>query len=418
MSPPKLARDAPVADVAHPLEIFGAAIVRHDFDVAALHGRNRGLGQRLHFHKPLRRSARLDDRSAAVARSDGVRVVDNFFEQPRRFEIGDDALPRLKSVEAGIFSRRGAHFRVVGHDVDFGQVVAASDFKVVRIVRRSDFHRAGPKFAVHDKIVDDGNFAVHQRQQNHLADQMLVARVARMNGHGRVPQHGFGPRGGHDDVFVRPHDRVADVPEVALPLFVNGFEVADRGAALRAPVHDVMAAINQAIFVKAHEDFSHRARKFGRKREALARPVAAFAELNHLPRDRPAGFGLPFPDFFFKRFAAQVAVIDALRGKLAHHDALRRDPRVVGPRQVQRVVALHPPPARQDIDLGVVEHVADVQRSGHIRRRDNDGKHRARRIHVGAKQVFFRPFLRPPLLDQLRLVSLGNLSRHVLQPCG
>ena len=137
-----------------------------------------------------------------------------------------------------------------------------------------------------------------------------------------------------------------------------------------------------------------------------------------MPRDRPAGFGLPFPDFSLERFAAQIAVVDALRGKLAHHDALRRNSRVVGSGQVQRVVALHAPPARQDIDLGVVEHVADVQRTGHVRRRDDDGKNRAGRVHVGAKQVFLRPFLRPPLLDQLRLVSLGNLSRHVLQPCG
>ena len=261
MSPPELPRDAPVADVAHPLEIFGAAIFRHDFDVAALHGRNRGLGQRLHFHEPLRRSARLDDRSAAVARSDGVRVVGDFFEQARRFEIRDHALARLEAVEAGICSRRGAHLRVVGHHVDFGQVVAASNFKVVGIVRRSDFHRAGAKFAVHDKIVDDRNFAIHQRQQNHLADQMLVARVARMNGHGRVSQHRFGPRGGHDDVFLRPHDRIADVPQVSLPLFVYGFEIADRGAALRAPVHDVVPAIDQAVLVEAHENFGHGARQ-------------------------------------------------------------------------------------------------------------------------------------------------------------
>ncbi len=239
-----------------------------------------------------------------------------------------------------------------------------------------------------------------------------------MDGHGRISQHGFRPSGGHDDVFLRPHNRVANVPEVALPLFVNGFEIADRCAALRAPVHNVVAAIDQSVFVEAHEDFRNGARQLRRKCEPLARPVAAFAKLHHLPRNRAAGFSLPFPDFSFKRFAAQIAVIDPLSGKLAHHHALRRDPCVVGPGQVQRVVTLHPPPARKDIDLGVVEHVADVQRPGHVRRRDDDGKHRPRRVHVGAKQVFVGPFLRPVPLDQLRLVSFWNFSRHVLQPCG
>ncbi len=76
-----------------------------------------------------------------------------------------------------------------------------------------------------------------------------------------------------------------------------------------------------------------------------------------------------------------------LRGKLAHHDALRRNSRMVGSRQVKRVVALHAPPARQDVDLGVVEHVADVQRAGDVRRRNDDGTGRARIVHVGAKQL-------------------------------
>ena len=77
---------------------------------------------------------------------------------------------------------------------------------------------------------------------------------------------------------LRAHHRIADVPEMSLALLVDGFEIADGGAALRAPVDDVVAAINQPVFVQAHENFGHGARQLRRKREFLARPVAAFAQ--------------------------------------------------------------------------------------------------------------------------------------------
>ena len=70
-----------------------------------------------------------------------------------------------------------------------------------------------------------------------------------MNGHRGIAEHRFGPRGRHNNKFFRSHNRVANMPEVALALFVNGFQIADGGAALRAPIDDVVSAINQPIFV-------------------------------------------------------------------------------------------------------------------------------------------------------------------------
>ena len=101
-----------------------------------------------------------------------MRVVGHFFEQARGFQIGHDSFARFKTVETRVRPSCGAHFRVVGHHVDFGQVVAASDFEIVRIVRGSYFHRAGAEFAIHDKIVNYRNLAIYQRQQNHFSEEM------------------------------------------------------------------------------------------------------------------------------------------------------------------------------------------------------------------------------------------------------
>ena len=60
MAPPELARDAPVANIVEPVEQDGALIIGDDFDQPVEDGFFRGLGERLHFHEPLRGDARLD----------------------------------------------------------------------------------------------------------------------------------------------------------------------------------------------------------------------------------------------------------------------------------------------------------------------------------------------------------------------
>src|SRR5258708_3827522 len=89
---------------------------------------------------------------------------------------------------------------------------------------------------------------------------------------------------------------------------------------------------------------------------------------------------------------------------------------MVRARQIERVVTLHPTPARKDIDLRVVEHVADVQRSGYVWRRNNNRKYRSRRIHIGSEEFFLRPLFCPSLFDQLRFVCFWYFSRHFPWP--
>lgn len=61
-------------------------------------------------------------------------------------------------------------------------------------------------------------------------------------------------------------------------------------------------------------------------------------------------------------------------GKLALDDHLRRDARMVRARLPQHVLATHTLEADQDVLQRIVERMPDVERTGHVRRRDNDGK--------------------------------------------
>ena len=74
MAPPELARDAPVADVLHPVEERLVPVVGDELDAAFVHRVHGFVGQRLGFHEPLRGDQRLHDGAAAIALADGQRV--------------------------------------------------------------------------------------------------------------------------------------------------------------------------------------------------------------------------------------------------------------------------------------------------------------------------------------------------------
>ena len=176
-------------------------------------------------------------------------------QRPVFLQLLNHSLPRRESVHTGIRARRRAHFAVIRHDIDFRQLVPLANLKVVGIMRRRNFHRAGSKLAVHHLVGNDGYLAVHQRQQRLLANQLLVSFVFRMHGHSRVAKHGFRPRSRHHEKFLATHDRIFDMPEVALPFFVHHFQVAQDRQTVRAPIHQSCFAVNQTFFVKPNENF-------------------------------------------------------------------------------------------------------------------------------------------------------------------
>ena len=108
-------------------------------------------------------------------------------------------------------------------------------------------------------------------------------------------------------------------------------------------------------------------------------------------------------------------VVNALIHKVFHHHALRGDACMVRPRQIKGVVSSHPVPAGENVDLRVLQHVPDVQRSGHVRRRNDDRKHRPGRIRIRFEQLFLYPEVCPTRFDLLRFVRLCYLTSHAVR---
>src|SRR3569833_3761378 len=85
--------------------------------------------------------------------------------------------------------------------------------------------------------------------------EVRVALVLWMDSYSDVTEHGLGA-GCRDDqklagvLAIGANDGIANLPEVSLVLVVNDFEVANGGLAPWAPVDDIGAAIDQALYVE------------------------------------------------------------------------------------------------------------------------------------------------------------------------
>src|ERR1019366_3481169 len=101
MAPPQLARDAPVVNVAHPLEIRLGVILRDELDFAVFNGFDGSVGERLNLHEPLRREPRLDDGLAAIALAQRDDVILRADQEAAFFEVFEHLLACLETVEPG-----------------------------------------------------------------------------------------------------------------------------------------------------------------------------------------------------------------------------------------------------------------------------------------------------------------------------
>ena len=70
-------------------------------------------------------------------------------------------------------------------------------------------------------------------------------------------------------------------------------------------------------------------------------------------------------------------------------------------------------PANGDIDLGMLQHVAEVERAGNVRRRNYEREYAAGAPGGRAEDPGVDPPLRPMRLEPLRLVDFLNLHGEI-----
>ena len=279
VAPPKLAADAPVADVLEPVTVGLDVALGMEADAPVLDGLECGLGEGFHAHEPLLGKAWLDGDIAALGKADFMVVLLDQDEVAAGFELGDDGLAGGLAGEATKALRHVViHRGVIVHDVDRLEVMSLAHFVVIRVMRGRDFYGAGAEFRLNVVVSKYGDLTIDNWQDNAMADEVGVALVFRMYGDAGVAQHGLGPSGGDDDRSLAIDPVIADVPELAGCVFEDDFFVGEGGVRDRTPVNHPGALVDQALVIELDKDVADGFGELVVQGKALACPVAAATE--------------------------------------------------------------------------------------------------------------------------------------------
>ncbi len=431
MPPPQLPRDTPRLDILHPVEEGLLPRLGHDLDRARPHRLDRGLRQGRRIDIPLVGQPRLDHhaRAIAIGRLDRTRLgfmldavlVDMRDEEALGLQPRDDRLARLRRGQPEQFGRD----QPIGHLDDLRPGIEhvehlarldprpLADLEVVEVVPRRDLDRARPQFGIGMVVGHDRDQSPGDRQLDLLADQMRVTFVRSVHRDGHIGEHRLGPRRRDLDEAAGIRQRIAQMPEAALDLARLDLEVADRGAEARIPVHQPLVAVEQAFFVQVDEHLQHGLGKALVHREALVRPVHRATEPAELLRDLAAALLFPFPHLRDEFLAGEVGALLLALGHLPLDHHLRRDAGMVGADHPQRVLALQPRVADENVLQRVVERMADMERARDVGRRVDD-RPRLGAGAVGAEQAVRLPMRVPALLEFGGVEGFGELG-HSLQ---
>ena len=160
---------------------------------------------------------------------------------------------------------------------------------------------------------------------------------------------------------------------MALHLLVKHLVVADGGLQEGVPVDEPLAAADEPLFEEPEERLADSPGALVVEREPHPVPVATGPHVAELPENPLLILLLPCPDPLDELFAAEIVAGEFfLLEQPPLDDRLRGDAGVVGARHPERVVALHPSRADEQVLQAVVEGVAEVEGAGDVGRRDDD----------------------------------------------
>ena len=257
----------------------------------------------------------------------------------------------------------------------------------------------GPEVLLHPLVRDDRNAALDVRDDDLLPDEIPIAVVLGVHGHGDVADDRRGPCGRDRHVPLPVRERIADVRECVVDVSVHELEVGERGHVERAPVDDPVVAVDPTLRVEVDEEVHDGAHVALVHREALAPVVEGGTHAAKLAHDRPPVEVEPLPDPGLERLPSEVVARLPFPGEILLDGVLGRDAGMVVARLEEDIFPLHSLPANQRVREGQLECMPHVELAGDVRRRVGDDEALTRRVWLGRVEALLFPGPLPALLD-------------------
>ena len=394
VSPPKLAADAPVLNVLHPVAV-GVHIFRWvELDFSLEYWRQGNVSKMLHREEPLLAETRLHSGVLVTLRvTHLVIVVLHLLHQASFLQVDGNLLAHLHSVhthiQASLFRERAVRVE----DVDGLQVMSLTQCVVVHIVSRCHLQTARTKLDVHITVFYHRNNTIHQRHNHLVASQPLVLRVFRIDTHSRVTHDGLRTRGGNHSIIAlgilmndvallfQCLDRhlaahrsqvlwvshiIFQMIQVALLITIDHLLRREHRLCLWIPVHHTETTIDQSLLVEVHKHLQHTLAALRIHREGSSVPVARSTQMTQLLQNDAAVLVRPSPCMLEELLTREVALLDALFSEAVHHLRLCGNRSMVRTRHPTSILAVDASLTDKDVLNRVVEHVTHVEHTRHI----------------------------------------------------
>ena len=246
--------------------------------------------------------------------------------------------------------------------------------------------------------------------------QVRIARILRVDGNGRVTEHGFRAGGRKLKHLARFLHGVKQMPEAAVLLLVLHLRVRNGRVAMGAPVHEPVPAVDLAFFIQAHEHFLHRVGAAFIHREAFTLPIAARTELAQLLHDAVAVGVLPVPCARKEAVAAEHILREPFLCHGFHDLCLRRDGSMVRAGQPERFEARHALIANDRVLKRLIERMPHVELAGDVRWGDHDAVRRLAAVGLRVKVSVLLPGFIEPAFHSAVVIGFGHFPVHWVVP--
>ena len=223
---------------------------RNEFQISVIQCFDRSFCHLIHLYKPLWFDHWLYRCAAAVMGSNAVIVRNYFYQKSKCIQICYHCLTRFITIHTGVFSTKFVDGCIIIHDVDLFQIVTTSNLEIVRVMSRRDLYTSCSEFFVYIFISDHRNLSVCQRKFQHLADEIFVTLIFRVYSNSSITQQSL--RTCSCDLYetsLFPYDRVIDVPEISVLVFMLNFCIRDGSLAYRTPVDNSGTFVDVAFFI-------------------------------------------------------------------------------------------------------------------------------------------------------------------------
>ena len=185
--------------------------------LAIIHYLKGFFGEGSHFNEPLLGKIGLHNDIGPFGVTDVVVVVLNFYKVATAFQIRDNFLPCLKTVQPCI-TELIRHLPIAPDNTDNRQVMTTGNVEVVRVMSRRYFKRTGAELDVHIIISNHRHMTTGNRHYGKFPDQVAVSRIIRVDCDRNVCKNGFRSHGCYGNILARLFGkRVTNIHKLIFP---------------------------------------------------------------------------------------------------------------------------------------------------------------------------------------------------------